>query len=108
MWRHLARSQLGAKFSRQMPVDPHFADFLCRELMLVIECDGVSHDREPAKDTARDHWLRDNGYSVLHFANADVLGNIEGVVTTIHIEVEQLQSLPPAGGKRDFGSPSEP
>jgi len=33
LWQHLARSQLGAKFSRQMPVGPWFADFLCRELL---------------------------------------------------------------------------
>ena len=30
LWRYLARSQLGAKFSRQMPVGPFYADFLCR------------------------------------------------------------------------------
>jgi BirA family biotin operon repressor/biotin-[acetyl-CoA-carboxylase] ligase len=31
LWRYLSRSQLGAKFSRQMQVGSFFADFLCRE-----------------------------------------------------------------------------
>ena len=35
LWRYLARSGAGAKFSRQMPVGPYFADFLCRGLGLI-------------------------------------------------------------------------
>jgi len=90
LWRYLSRSQLGAKFSRQMQIGPYFADFLCRELKLVVELDGFSHDLRPERDGARDRWLRDQGYRVLHFANADVLGNAEGVVTAIKLEVARL------------------
>ena len=35
VFSHVVRT--GAKFSRQMPVGPWFADFLCRELSLVVE-----------------------------------------------------------------------
>ncbi|MCP9221592.1 DUF559 domain-containing protein [Erythrobacter sp. LQ02-29] len=42
LWPYLARSALGAKFSRQMPVGPWYVDFLCRELKLAIELDGAS------------------------------------------------------------------
>ncbi|MFO6446419.1 endonuclease domain-containing protein [Erythrobacter sp. NE805] len=52
LWVYLARSQLGAKFSRQMPVGPFFADFLCRELSLVVELDGISHDIAPERDAS--------------------------------------------------------
>jgi very-short-patch-repair endonuclease len=83
LWRYLSRSQLGAKFSRQMPVGPYFADFLCREHKLVIELDGHSHDIDPGRDIARDRYLRDSGFRVLRFANADVLGNVEGVILSI-------------------------
>jgi BirA family biotin operon repressor/biotin-[acetyl-CoA-carboxylase] ligase len=38
LWQQL-RSRLGHKFSRQMPVGPYFADFLCRELHFIIEVD---------------------------------------------------------------------
>ncbi|MDY7096777.1 MAG: DUF559 domain-containing protein, partial [Pseudomonadota bacterium] len=50
LWEHLARSKLGAKFSRQMPVGQYYADFLCRELKLVIELDGHIHDGTAARD----------------------------------------------------------
>ncbi len=93
LWVHLARSQLGAKFSRQMPVGPFFADFLCRELALVIELDGFSHDVAPERDVPRDRWMAAHGFTVLRFTNADVYENVEGVVTVISAEVERLRGL---------------
>jgi BirA family biotin operon repressor/biotin-[acetyl-CoA-carboxylase] ligase len=39
LWQQLRSSELGHKFSRQMPVGPYFADFLCRELHFIIEVD---------------------------------------------------------------------
>ena len=107
LWRYLQRNQTGAKFSRQMQVGKLYLDFLCRELKLVIECDGISHDRAPEKDVRRDAWLRGQGYTVLRFTNADVLGNVEGVVAAIKLEVERLRHeqahprpLPQAGGEK--------
>mgnify|MGYP001317811017 CR=1 FL=1 len=91
LWDHLSRRQLGVKFSRQMPVGPYFADFLCRELKLVIECDGHSHDVGPARDALRDAWMAREGFTVLRFTNADVLGNTEGVVAAIRAEVERMR-----------------
>lgn len=93
LWQYLARGQTGAKFSRQMPVGPYYADFVCRALRLVVECDGVSHDRNPRGDGVRDAWMRGNGYCVLRFGNGDVLGNVEGVVLAITEEVIRLRSL---------------
>ena len=83
LWHYLSRSELGVKFSRQMPVGPFYADFLCRELSLIIELDGHSHDVQPERDIFRDRYLADHDYRVLHFTNADVLGNVEGVVAQI-------------------------
>jgi len=91
LWRYLSRSQLGVKFSRQMPVGPYFADFLCRELRLVIELDGYSHDLRPEHDAARDQWMREEGYRVLRFTNAQVLENVEGVVWVIGEEISGLR-----------------
>ena len=92
LWEHLSRSQLGAKFSRQLPVGPYFADFLCRELRLVIELDGHSHDVAPGRDEVRDGWFAADGYSVLRFTNAEVMDNIEGVVQTISARIEELRA----------------
>ncbi len=83
LWNYLGRSQLGAKFSRQMPVGPFFADFLCRELGIIIELDGHSHDVQPERDIVRDRYLAEQGFHLMHFTNAEVLGNVEGVVTQI-------------------------
>lgn len=93
MWQFLSRSQTGAKFSRQMPVGPFFADVLCRELLLVVELDGFSHDVAPERDVRRDAWMAALGYTVLRFTNADMRGNVEGVVTAIRQEVERLRGL---------------
>ena len=97
LWRHLAKSQLGVKFSRQMPVGPFFADFLCRSRKLIVEVDGQSHDVQPARDEARDAYLRSEGYRVLHFSNADVIANTEGVIETI---CTALQEEPTPGPSR--------
>ncbi len=93
LWQYLARGQLGVRFSRQMPVGPFFADFLCRELSLVIELDGHSHDVAPERDASRDAWMAAHGFAVLRFTNADVHANVEGVVTAIRAEVERLRGL---------------
>jgi len=93
LWTCLARSQLGAKFSRQMPVGPFFADFLCRELKLIVELDGISHDRRPEQDGARDRYLAAQAYRVLRFTNQQVLGDAEAVAFAIREEVARLRAL---------------
>ena len=92
LWRYLARSQLRVKFSRQMPVGPWFADFLCRELALVVELDGFSHETRLAEDAARDRAMVAAGYRVLRFTNAEVRDNLEGVVTAIGLEVQAARA----------------
>ena len=85
-----------------MPIGPYFADFLCRELRLVIELDGFSHDVAPHRDCARDDWMSGDGYSVLRFTNDDVHSNVEGVVAAIKREIEVLRgSRPPLTPPRD-------
>jgi very-short-patch-repair endonuclease len=86
LWRYLNRNQLdGHKFSRQMPIGPYTADFLCRQRKLVVELDGYSHDTTLARDAHRDRVMADEGYAVLRFANEDVFQNIEGVLTMIKL-----------------------
>ena len=91
LWEYLAKAQLGAKFSRQMPVGPWYADFLCRELRLVVELDGYSHDVQPGRDARRDADLRGRGYIVLHFTNEDVTEDAEAVARAIRMTIEGLR-----------------
>lgn len=98
LWQHLRNRQLGGhKFNRQMPVGPYFAGFLCREFRLIAELDGISHDNSADHDARRDACCRDQGYSILRFTNADVLTNIEGMLSHI---TATLALLPTPGPSR--------
>jgi BirA family biotin operon repressor/biotin-[acetyl-CoA-carboxylase] ligase len=96
LWPYLSGSKLGAKFSRQMPVGPFFADFLCREHKLIVELDGHSHDIAPERDIYRDRFLAEYGYWVLHFTNSDVHSNVEGVVTAIRLAIPRTPTPNPS------------
>jgi BirA family biotin operon repressor/biotin-[acetyl-CoA-carboxylase] ligase len=91
LWQYLRKSLAGAKFSRQLKVGAFYPDFLCRELKLIVELDGHSHDVAPERDVWRDRYLSEQGYQVLRFTNADVMKNTEGVVTAIQLEVARLR-----------------
>jgi very-short-patch-repair endonuclease len=61
----------GLKFLRQYAIEPFVVDFVCRELMLVIELDGSQH-AESEYDERRTAYLNRHGYSVLRFWNDEV------------------------------------
>ncbi|MBN2610373.1 MAG: DUF559 domain-containing protein [Bacteroidales bacterium] len=46
LWKFVLRSRmmLGYQFRRQRPVLNYIADFMCKELRLIIEVDGGSHN----------------------------------------------------------------
>ncbi len=92
LWRTMSNSALASKFSRQMPIGPYFADFLCRDLKIVVELDGHSHDVRPDHDATRDRYMTDAGYSILRFTNADVRENVEGVATAIQLAVSAARA----------------
>jgi very-short-patch-repair endonuclease len=87
LWNRVRNRQIdGHKFARQVPIGPYVCDFVCRQRELVIEVDGGQH-AESASDALRDRYLIAKGYRVLRFWNNDVLGNLEGVLTTIQSEL---------------------
>ncbi|MFN3451133.1 MAG: endonuclease domain-containing protein [Sphingorhabdus sp.] len=94
LWQSVSKRQLsGFKFSRQMPIGPYFADFVCRSAKLVVEVDGPSHDMQVEYDRARTELIEAQGYRVIRFSNMDVLQNLEGVLGTIGRVLHEL-SLP--------------
>ena len=97
LWQHLRSRQLnGHKFSRQIPIGPYFADFLCREAKLIIELDGSTHDSSADYDAARDAYCRALGFTVLRFQNVDVIGNLEGVLSRITATLAQMPTPNPS------------
>jgi very-short-patch-repair endonuclease len=83
LWLRLRDRRLnGAKFVRQAPVGPYFADFACRASKLIVELDGSQHV-DSAHDAKRDAFLLAQGYSVLRFWNDDALRAMDDVCETI-------------------------
>ncbi|WP_340315939.1 endonuclease domain-containing protein [Rhizorhabdus argentea] len=82
LWQALRASQLNnLKFSRQIVLQGFICDFVCRNLRLVIEIDGDTHER--ARDAERDFALGRAGYHVLRFMNSDIGNNLDGVLAAI-------------------------
>jgi very-short-patch-repair endonuclease len=80
LWSRIRNRQLGGhKFVRQMPIDPHFVDFVCRERKVVVEVDGGTHstDKEIAHDARRTRQLEALGYRVFRICNDDVYNNLD-------------------------------
>ena len=83
LWFELrGRRPNGHKFVRQLPIGPYFADFACRERMLVVEVDGSQHIGS-SHDRYRDETMNRNGWSVLRVWHADVLRERRAVLETI-------------------------
>ncbi len=78
-----ARRLCGLKFRRQHPIGPYFVDFACDERRLVIELDGGYPDLQYEGDVQRQQWIETQGWSVLRFANEDVLSEVEAVAIAI-------------------------
>jgi very-short-patch-repair endonuclease len=83
LWDELrARRLNGHKFVRQNPIGLFFADFACREKMLVVELDGSQH-LDNGYDVKRDEFLNSQNWNVLRFWNADTFLNLPSVLETI-------------------------
>lgn len=85
LWRALREAFPHARFRRQVPVGPYFADFLSFGVRLIVEVDGGQHgDAEAlAYDARRTRFLEAEGYRVMRFWNNDVLANTDGVLAQI-------------------------
>jgi len=80
----------GYKFKRQVPIAPYIVDFLCAEARVIVELDGVPHDRPEQRthDERRDAFLRSRGFRVLRFSNDLMLGNGNLVLDTVRQAIE--------------------
>ncbi len=105
MWNELRNRRLnGFKFVRQLAIGPYFADFACRERMLVVEVDGSQHVDSPY-DLRRDTFMQTAGWAVARFWNTDVLNDLPEVLETIvailegrlreTVDCRDLRYLPP-------------
>jgi cyclase len=99
LWGYLKAGLSGFKFRRQHPIGVYIADFYCHPFKLIIELDGKIHDRPEVKllDEQRETDLRRWGYEVIRFTNDELFKNIEKVLLTIKLKVDEQ-----AEAKKDF------
>jgi very-short-patch-repair endonuclease len=103
LWQELRKRPGGLKFGRQHPAGPYTADFFSHDARLVIAVDGDAHGRgdRPARDAARDAWFAERRFDVMRVPAAEVLSNLDGVISGIvvraggEIPLRQRSALPP-------------
>ena len=87
LWKYVLRAgkMKGYPFRRQRPVLNYIADFMCKELMLIVEVDGSIHELEEVmnNDKVRQQALEEAGFIVLRFTNEEVLTNIQWVYSCL-------------------------
>jgi len=84
----LNNKKTGFKFLRQKPLDRFILDFYCKELLLVIEVDGNSHDKKKNYDEARDKFLRNLNIETLRISTEDIMTNLNKVSYEINKFIE--------------------
>ena len=93
LWKYVLRAgkMKGYPFRRQRPVLIYIADFMCKELMLIIEVDGSIHELEDImkNDDIRQKALEESGFTVLRFTNEEVLTNIQWVHSYLEDWIEK-------------------
>jgi len=99
LWKYLLRAKQmkGYGFRRQRPINKFIADFMCKELMLVIEVDGNSHKYEETiqKDRIKQRILEELGFKVLRFTDEEILKNLSVVSETIGCWIELFEKEHP-------------
>jgi very-short-patch-repair endonuclease len=96
MWYQLrAKRFAGAKFRKQKVIKNFIVDFAANNPKLVVELDGDSHAGQEGYDARRTLVLEAEGYQVIRFTNADVMTNMDGVLSVLSDVIEQLRAQPP-------------
>jgi len=84
LWQELRGRRCGGyKFRRQYIIDDYIVDFICVSKKLIIEVDGPTHEGRENYDETRTEHIRQRGYRVIRFTNAEVLDETDAVVEGI-------------------------
>ena len=73
LWQHLRGSKLGVAFRRQVPLANYIVDFLAPSVRVIVEVDGLWHQRRVTADERRNKVLTRLGYAVVHLDAALVI-----------------------------------
>jgi very-short-patch-repair endonuclease len=111
LWSVLKARQLGGwKFTRQMPIGPYFADFVCRERCIVIEVDGSQHLERASYDRVRDEYMIAAGYSVYRVPTNSVLNDrvavCDSILAVLENRIEDFVEAPDLKFQLSFAVPT--
>ncbi|GET28850.1 endonuclease domain-containing protein [Prolixibacter sp. SD074] len=98
LWKYglKAGKMRGYQFRRQRPILNYIADFMCKDLKLIIEVDGITHHDEEQleRDKQRDHNLNNAGFTVLRLTDEMVLNRMDLALTEIDNWITQNEDNP--------------
>ena len=96
LWNELKGGQLnGLRFIRQKPIGDFIVDFYCKEVGLVIELDGLSHQCNEVMDLdeRKQSYLESIGLKVIRFEDEDVIRDMPNVMRVIEHTALSLKAL---------------
>ena len=95
LWKYVlrARNMMGYQFRRERPVLNYIADFMCKDLKLIIEVDGITHSYDGAleKDMRRQRELEEAGFRVIRFTDNEVLKGMDNLSERIKEVILELE-----------------
>ena len=93
LWNELKGDKFwGFDFDRQRCIDNYIVDFYCKDLMLAIEIDGMSHNHEEAflKDELRQGTLEKLGVRFIRFSESEMKRDMQNVVRALESAIIEI------------------
>lgn len=84
----LKEQKTWVKFTRQRMIWPYIVDFYCKDLNLVVEIDGETHNYKQDYDEKIIKYLKSLWLDVLVYTDEQVLWNLEWVCDDINQQVK--------------------
>jgi len=85
-WNATKKSQMHIVMRRQMPILDYVVDFYIKDIGLVIEIDGSSHNNNVLEDGKRQGRIEELGVTFVRFTN-------EQIIHTLPAVLEELESI---------------
>lgn len=98
LWNELKDNKvMRFDFDRQRCIDNFIVDFYCKDLMLAIEIDGMSHNYEEAfiKDELRQQKLESFGIVFIRFSESEMKNDMPNVIRTIESTMIDIVRINP-------------
>ena len=94
---------MGYDFDRQKPILNYIVDFYCKEAMLAIEVDGITHHDDAVYASNRQSEIEQLGVSFLRFDAMLVVKSVDAVMNSISqwlLQFEETSGVPPIVQRR--------